>query len=630
MTDRRPVTIDDLTRIRWPLDPALSPNGRELAYVVSGPDAASDSLDYRLSVVSLDGIDSKVVRAGARARLPRWSPDGLALGFLAATDDTWQLAIDGRSTVPIGGGVAGFDWSPDGGRVVAFGPGGRPGAPRAPATELAVHDVEAARWLELDSHPFTEVGSVRWSPTGDIAVIGKTPSHPGALWILDPDDHGWSEVLAWNGPMNSIAWSPDGSTLAFTGHPHGSAGWINHELWLIDPGGADPIQLAPNLDRSIGQTVRGDDERGIAPVDIRWAGDRVIAAFADGGRGVVAAFGPDGTVDPIFEGDRSALDFDVAASGDIAISWSDSMTPGEVSVLTDDGETVVTDVSTSWTRQARLAPTTTLDHPRMDGGLAQGWLTEPLATDDPAPLVVQVHGGPHYPIGHRFSFDAQRLAAQGLAVLRCNPRGSQGYGADHAAGIHRDWGGADFDDVVALVERAAGRDGIDHDRIAIMGESYGGFMTNWALAHSDRFAAGVSENGISDLTSLGSGPNGPGFWHLEMEGSPTERPMEYRERSPITHAGSIHAPLLLVHAEEDRTCPIAQSEMLREAIASRGGDVTLIRIPGEEHFVNVYGRPSRRIEKTQRIDWFLLEHLGERVGAEQARRQPAKHPGGGQ
>jgi acylaminoacyl-peptidase len=256
-----------------------------------------------------------------------------------------------------------------------------------------------------------------------------------------------------------------------------------------------------------------------------------------------------------------------------------------------------------------LAPTTPISVVASDGVEVEGWLTVPIDRPQGAPLVLQVHGGPHYPVGERFSFDAQRLAAQGLAVLRANPRGSQGYGQAFADGNLGDWGGRDLLDLLELVEEAVRTADLDTERVAIIGESYGGYIALWAAATTQRFSAAVVESGIADFLSSAVGVIGRTFWYSEMAGAPWENPKPYLDRSAITRIDGVTAPVLLIHCEADTTCAITHAEGIHAALGALGRDVEFLRVPAEGHFFNVFGSLSRRLERTAALDAFLVEHL---------------------
>jgi dipeptidyl aminopeptidase/acylaminoacyl peptidase len=138
-------------------------------------------------------------------------------------------------------------------------------------------------------------------------------------------------------------------------------------------------------------------------------------------------------------------------------------------------------------------------------------------------------------------------------------------------------------------------------------------MAMWLAATTDRFASAVSENGVSDLAAALS--HNPAFWSLELRSDEADGPARIRERSPVTHAGAIAAPLLLVHAECDTTSLPAQSRAMFAGVEARASSpVELLIVPDEDHMVNVRGRPSRRMAKLRATDAFLGAHLSSPSG----------------
>src|SRR6185437_539945 len=191
-----------------------------------------------------------------------------------------------------------------------------------------------------------------------------------------------------------------------------------------------------------------------------------------------------------------------------------------------DGERRVTDAN-PWLRERPLAGTRMVAAGEYAGVPVEGWVT---ASGGPGerPLVVSVHGGPHYPAGWRFSFEAQRLAARGYAVLAANPPGSGGYGRRFAAATRGAWGTADWAGLEPLIDTAAALPGVDAGRIAITGVSYGGYLAQLALTRSARFSAAISENGISNLLAAWGAEQDGGAWlTAELGGPPWERPQAY-------------------------------------------------------------------------------------------------------
>ena len=166
-------------------------------------------------------------------------------------------------------------------------------------------------------------------------------------------------------------------------------------------------------------------------------------------------------------------------------------------------------------------------------------------------------------------------------------------------------GTVDFDDVMALTDAALDRGGLDAQRVGITGGSYGGFMTNWAIGHTERFRAAVSERSVTNWFSMfGTGDNA--FAHADgLGGYPWNAAETYLRISPIMYADKINTPLLLLHAERDFRCPVEQAEQLYMALKVLGRTVQLVRYPDENHDMSRSGKPWNRVDRMDRIvAWF--------------------------
>ena len=641
MAPSRRITLEDLAALRWSMEPAAHPSDPVLAYVVSGYERDTDHLCYDLFVADVDGVQ---LLHQPNARAPRWSPHGDRIAF-SRTENGRRVpacrSLDGRESrlgVP-DGELVDLRWSPDGLRLLAV-----TSATRPPPASVRPYRVGSSgdfapvathrTWIiEADAAPVPLDGDVGntsiadWSPDGErVAVVSdrgvdRDTSLASGVWMCDLRTGELECLVRPVVPIHALAWSPDGASIAYLAAARDNANSAINNLWVVDLASRTSRQLAVGLDRSIGKPVRGDDERAVGAPILTWAGDSssVAAIYAEGGRSRLARFGLDGSFEDVISTDRCVLEFSLGAAG-IAYSWSDPLTPGEISWLdaTSGATRQITHLGESVLADVRLAPTTQVSVVASDGVRVDGWLTIPDGQSS-SPLVLQVHGGPHYAIGERFSFDAQRLAARGIAVLRANPRGSQGYGQVFADGNLGDWGGRDFEDHMELLDEATSHESIDGNRVAIIGESYGGYMAAWAGGTVDRFAAVVVESGIADFLSSAAGPVGPTFWYSELGGAPWENPQLYLERSPITRLHHLTSPVLVIHCEEDKTASISQGEAIHAGLRGLGREVEFLRVPGEGHFFNVFGALSRRLERTAVLDTFLVEHLR----AEAVQTQPA-------
>ena len=249
----------------------------------------------------------------------------------------------------------------------------------------------------------------------------------------------------------------------------------------------------------------------------------------------------------------------------------------------------------------------------VDDRTIQGWWYPPLAPDGspaptPAPLVLEIHGGPMTAYGQAPFWEWQTLAAAGIGVLAANPRGSDGYGQDFADANVRDWGDGPTRDVLAGVDLAVAEGWADPARLGVTGGSYGGYLTSWIVGHDDRFAAAITCRSVNDLAVLmGTGDiAGPEFGHAYFGVQPWEAPDLYRAQSPIAYVERIRTPLLIQHAEQDLRTTIAQAEMLFAALRTLGRPVRIMRVPGESHELTRSGTPFRRVENLVQVrDWFV-------------------------
>ncbi len=243
------------------------------------------------------------------------------------------------------------------------------------------------------------------------------------------------------------------------------------------------------------------------------------------------------------------------------------------------------------------------------GGKVFGWLLKPAYDYRQAgakyPLVVYVHGGPHLQYGNTFHHELQWLAAQGYVVLYTNPRGSKGYGEAHTKAIAGNWGSVDYDDIMAATDWACSLDFVDAGRTAIMGGSYGGYMTAWAIGHTNRFHCAIADRLVANLQSMSGTCDFPWRPDHPFKGNGWSDPAQLWKCSPLAYAGNIVTPLLLIHYDGDLRCPAEQAEQLFSALRHQRKVVEYVRYPGEaSHGLSRSGPPDLRLDRLQRnLDW---------------------------
>jgi dipeptidyl aminopeptidase/acylaminoacyl peptidase len=585
------LTIRDLFRLRWLDAPAIAPDATTVACVETTLDEAADTTRRRVLVVPTDGAGSpQVLDEIPDARQVAWSPDGSHLAVTGATG-LWIWSADRPARCIVPDAVSDPDWSPAGDR-------------------LAVVRDERVIVLGSDGVGYTALGgptgaaAPRWAPDGS----GLAYLAGGRMWRVEPTPADPAHELAAPADVvTAFTWAPDGSALACLGRRNRRLIDVGQQLWVLDRAGGVIRRLAGYGDTALGSPVRGDDPRGTGRPALWWsrASGRIYVESTRYGRGPLTWFEPGGTASgQLLDGEHACLGVSGSATGRLATVVCGPDGPGDVYVLDEDGAESrrLTDADPALDDRG---PTTRHFTVTGAGGGIDAWLTGAGSADRPRPLFVSVHGGPYYAVGWRFTFEVQRLAARGLAVLTLNPRGSSGRGDAFAAGNRGDWGGADADDVEAVIAAARTQPGVDGARVVVAGVSYGGFMAQWLLARGGRYCGGVSENGISDFAALWRGdPERRDFWELALGGPPASSPL-YAERSPLGRADRVTAATLLIHAEDDENCPIAQSEAMQAALERAGRPVELVRLPGEGHLVNLTGRPSSRMRRAAAVDEWL-------------------------
>ncbi|MHB8620029.1 MAG: S9 family peptidase [Chloroflexota bacterium] len=629
------LLANDLFRMRWAGDPRIAPAGDRVAYVETRLDAERDRPVRGVFVISLAGRGVvPVAPDAADVSCPCWSPDGRQLAIVVDDGEGSQVWLADAATgkarrfTAVTGLASEPAWSPDG-RQLAFTVADGEVAGGGRRVQVIGVDGSGGRVLRFAG----DTWSARWSPDGSRLAFLAQPGEFPELWAVDRAlDHPMRRGGGGVGTVNAFAWAPDGQALAYLGHADGNATDANQKLWIVACAGGPARDLTAGGSLSVGQAVRGDDPRGSGSPAMCWSPStgRIYVELSVGGTGPLGWFDSRGKSGLLCAGEHVCLspsvsqasasqasvseasvseasvsEASVSEEGSlVAFVRTDASDPGEIYVVLESGRGLRRlTISNGWLDELAVPPR----HLQVDrdGTTVDAWLTARDEASATRPLIVSVHGGPHYAVGWRFTFEVQRLAAQGAAVLTLNPHGSQGYGEAFSRSIRGDWGGADYADIEAAVNVVVATGAIDPARLVIWGVSYGGFMAQWALTRTDRYCLGISEHGISNFLGLWAlGGGRAQGWDAAMGGPPWSSE-QYVRRSPLSHAHRMHTPLLLVHAEDDRVCPISQSEQMYAALRRLGRPVDFVRLPGEGHLVNLIGRPSSRLRRAAAIDHSL-------------------------
>jgi dipeptidyl aminopeptidase/acylaminoacyl peptidase len=287
-----------------------------------------------------------------------------------------------------------------------------------------------------------------------------------------------------------------------------------------------------------------------------------------------------------------------AAGGAVVVSYTDPTTSGDAAVVESGALRRLSDFSAALRDDTRVAEPQERTYPAPDGTPVHGWVVLPEG-EGPHPVLLVIHGGPFAQYGWGYFDEAQVYAAAGYAVLLCNPRGAAGYGQAHGRVIKEAMGTVDLDDVLAFLDGAlAEYDAMDHERLGVMGGSYGGYLTAWTIAHDHRFEAAIVERGYLDPPSfVGSSDIG---WFFSEQYTGTD-PARVAEQNPFAKIGQVRTPAFVIHSEEDLRCPIEQAQRYYTALKKQGVETELLVFPGETHELSRSGSPWHRRQRFEHI-----------------------------
>ena len=644
----RALELADYYRLKDAGSPALSPDGSRMAYVVTSVLEEENRRHSEVWLVDADGSGeaTRVTSPSFSASSPRWSPDGRYLVFTSNRPDpsgsgagsTWFLRMDrpAGEAFRLDGLRGSPVFSPDG-RWIAFT---RPTPPPPPPEPVWESDFERRTVERFDGREYDWM-NYRFDRRGYLADPRDPNATPPREVYLLPAEGGEARQLTELGfDASGLAWSPDGRRLAFTAdaHQRDEHSYERSDLWVVDLDGdvsrltddgynysspawsADGARLVVRGNEGLDIIIREARNRG-APNDLfvfdaangtrlrnltaEWdliPGGPTVSAdgghvyFSAGIRGNTHLFRVaegGGPVEQVTAGDRRLGSFSFSEDfSRVAFRATAPTEPGDVWVAdvgaAMDDEVRLSDVNRDLLAGVALSSPERLLFRSPDGTEVEGWMLPArgyAAGQGGFPMVLQMHGGPHGAYGNTWSFDQQLLAAQGYMVLFTNPRASTGYGEDFRWGTWGGWGFNDYDDVMAGVDHALGRYEIDTARMGVTGYSYGGFLTNWVITQTDRFAAAIAGASISNWVSDYAVADIPRTKESEFFGPPwEERGLEHLMRSsPIIYAKGVTTPTLFVHGESDHRVPIEEAEQMYVALRKQQVPAKFVRYPDSYH-----------------------------------------------
>lgn len=645
-----PFTNQDIFEVEYASDVQISPDAAIVAYVRYSMSIMRDRREGRLWLVSTDGSYHRKLTSEDRSESsPRWSPDGTRIAFVSGSAEGSEIYVYWVETGQIArltqlerspGGIV---WSPDGSQIAftMLVPEARPvfaampakpsGAEWAdpPIVETRVrHEADGSGVIEPGfRHIFvipSDGGSARQITSGDFqhgspvweaagrSILFSANRRPGWEWELSQSDVYRISIsdgiivplTSRDGPDGGQVVSPDGSSVAFTSFEDRVRTYQTQDLHLMRQDGSGKRALLDELDRSVTDLLWAPDgsgvyfsyeDEGVTKVGFTdTQGDWRVIAEHLGGTSVGRAYG--------------GGNYSVAADGTVAFTYTRSDDPSEVALITPNGQQqTITNLNTDLKARTTIATAemfwTESSH---DGRPIQSWILYPPNFDPGRryPLLLEIHGGPVSNYGDRFAGEFQLYASAGFVVVYSNPRGSTGYGEEFGDLLYHNYPGNDYDDLISAVDAVIERGYIDEDQLYVTGGSAGGIMTAWIVGHTNRFrAAVVTKPVVNWISKTLVADNYNGYMHRRYPGTPWENPDAYWEFSPLSVAGDIQTPTMVMVGTADLRTPLSEAKQLYHALKLRRIDTALVKIPGASH--NISNRPSQLIAKViNTVAWF--------------------------
>ncbi len=648
------VVSEDLYRLKSVVNPQFSPDGQSFVYVQTTIDKENDEYQSQLFYQTLEsGAESVQWTFGkGKNNSPHWSPDGTSLAFVSnrsGKNQIYVLRVNGgeaRQVTFLPRGASNPVWSPDGTKI-AFNTSlkstktifdeeekkqDKPvplevtkmkyksdaeGFWQGHFKQVAVVNIGNGELTQLTTGKY-DVSLYCWSPDGKFLAVGGDLSEADDLsfkhdiYLLNIESKELAPVTSGTGYFGNVSWSPDGKYLGVIGHEREFQNATLSKIWLYQTDTGDFSSLTPGRDVAVGDYMVGDFHQGASSPGLIWTSDSHGFYFIASELGSTNIYFGDlkGGVKPVLVGEQHVYGLSVHSDSKRAIAAiSTPIEIGDLYLLPLNGDgrlEKLTDVNDR--QDVVLSKPEPIEFEGANGWKVHGWLLKPVGYEagEKYPLLLEIHGGPHAMYGNTYMNEFQILAAEGYAVLYVNPRGSHGYGQDFVNAVRGDYGGGDYQDLMLAVDHVLEQfDFIDESRLGVTGGSYGGFMTNWIVGHTNRFKRAVTQRSISNWISF-YGVSDIGYYFTEWQIDGDFRDIQKLwKHSPLAYVKNIETPLLILHSEKDYRCPIEQAEQLFISLKRLGKETKFVRFPEENHELSRSGKPSLRKSRLDYIvEWF--------------------------
>jgi len=636
LAQKQPFLVETLLKIQRISDPALSPNGRLVAFTVQTPDLDKNTKPEQIYVVSIDGIapPRQLTQEGSVNERPRWSPDSRQIYFVSnrgGTQQIWLMDADGshpRQITHLATEASGETLSADGRKLVLLSSvypdcGADTACNQHALDEEARSKVKARVYTSLlyrhwnewqgkrrqhllsmnvdgtalvdltpgerDVPPFSLGGPDDYAISPDsmeLAYVTNTDPEPALstnsdIYVVPIEGGDAKKITTGPGADESPQYSPDGKMLAFRSQARAGYESDRWRLMVFDRATGRAANLTEGLDRWVGSfTWLPDSSRLFFTVEDRGrTGLQMVPATGGGSRNIIS--GPSSLDDVQFTSDGRSMIYTQESGSAPAEIYRANSSGGPAAALTHLNDALLSRV--------QLTPLEEMSVEGADRARVSAFVVKPPGFDETQkyPVVFLIHGGPQGAWGESWTYrwNAQVFAGAGYLVVMPNPRGSTGYGQKFIDDINGDWGGKAYDDIMAVVDNVAQLKYADATRFAAAGGSYGGYMVNWMLGHSTQFKALVSHDGVFDLRSMAASTEELWFPTWEFKGMPWDNPDMYAKWSPSYFVKDFKTPTLVIHGEQDYRVPLSQGLQLFTALQLQKVPSKLLEYPDEGHWV---------------------------------------------
>lgn len=646
---KTPFDVHAMLKLKRISEPRISPDGKMIAFTVTTIDVEQNAKPRQIWVVPVDGGEPRVITREGNNERPRWSPDSKRIAFLSSrggTPQVWLMDADGANATQVttlANGTSGVLFAGDGKNLVFSSevyPDCADEACNKAKLEAEKNSKVKARiytgllyrhWNEwrgarrrhlfavpveggtpkdltpgkFDVPPFSLGGGDDYavSPDGqELCYVMNADAEPAMstnsdLYVVPIGGGEATKITANPGADNGPVYSPDGKHIAYRAQFRAGYESDRWRLVVMERAGGRNNTLTERLDRSVGSITWSPDssrifftteDRGRTAVQMMSAGGGGARVIISGASTVDdVEFTPDGKTMVYSEqtGARPLEIYRVSSSGGAAVPLT-HLNTAELDRL---GLPAFEEFWVEGAERTRVHSLLLKPH-----GFQEG---------KKYPALILIHGGPQSAWRESFSFrwNPQVFAAAGFVVVMPNPRGSTGYGQRFTDEINADWGGKVYDDIMAVVDHVAGLEYVDGDRLAAAGGSYGGYMVNWILGHSNRFRALVSHAGVFDLRSMAGETEELWFPAWEFRGMPWDNPDVYNRWSPSFFVKDFKTPTLVIHGELDYRVPVGQGLQLFTGLQMQKVPSKLLLFPDEGHWIQ---KPQNTVLWYQSfVDW---------------------------